>query len=389
MKVLWLCSWYPNKIQPFNGDFVKRHAEAVSLYADVHVLHVARDVKAVVTNDVHIEENVKGRLKETIIYYYSPSKRFRLLERALSGRKYFKLAKNFLKNLIRENGKPGIVHVYIGMKLGILGPWLKKKYNIPYIVTEQWTGLLQEAKENFSALPLYFQWQWKRLLKNAGERVAVSEYLAATLRKRFDSPTSIVIPNVVNTEIFYPGSPANPGSLNFIHISTLDSFKNPDLVLQGFARFIEKNPSARLTIFASRENWMIERCKELQIEKNVSFHSEVAQVELVSFIRQSDALLLYSSYETFGCVIIEANACGVPVIVSDIPVMRELVKDKVNGLLAAPGNPRALAETLQRFFTLKDSFDRKQIAEEAKNKYNYAKVGKEFFEVYEDQLKKG
>ncbi len=35
MKVLWLVSWYPSKLSPLSGDFVKRHAEAVSLYEDV------------------------------------------------------------------------------------------------------------------------------------------------------------------------------------------------------------------------------------------------------------------------------------------------------------------------------------------------------------------
>ena len=47
MKALWLVSWYPDKISPFNGDFIKRHAEAVSLYDDVHVIYVTKDEKEI------------------------------------------------------------------------------------------------------------------------------------------------------------------------------------------------------------------------------------------------------------------------------------------------------------------------------------------------------
>jgi hypothetical protein len=41
-KILWLASWFPNNNNPLVGDFIKRHAEAISLCQPVHVIHVER-----------------------------------------------------------------------------------------------------------------------------------------------------------------------------------------------------------------------------------------------------------------------------------------------------------------------------------------------------------
>ena len=37
LRVLWLCSWYPSEVEPFSGDFIQRHAEAVGDFADVRI----------------------------------------------------------------------------------------------------------------------------------------------------------------------------------------------------------------------------------------------------------------------------------------------------------------------------------------------------------------
>jgi hypothetical protein len=70
MKLLWLASWYPNTLAPLSGDFLKRHAEAVSIYEDVHVIYVMRDPYGEITKDICINEISEQRLKETIVYYY-------------------------------------------------------------------------------------------------------------------------------------------------------------------------------------------------------------------------------------------------------------------------------------------------------------------------------
>ena len=46
-SILWLASWYPNELAPFDGDFIQRHAQSVSILHMVEVLHVINDEKEI------------------------------------------------------------------------------------------------------------------------------------------------------------------------------------------------------------------------------------------------------------------------------------------------------------------------------------------------------
>ena len=66
-NILFLSSWYPTRLLPFNGDFVKRHAKSISLYSNVICLHVVRDRK--MKNKFEINESQDQNLHEIIIYF--------------------------------------------------------------------------------------------------------------------------------------------------------------------------------------------------------------------------------------------------------------------------------------------------------------------------------
>ena len=55
--------------------------------------------------------------------------------------------------------------------------------------------------------------------------------------------------------------------------------------------------------------------------------------------------------ESFGIVLVEGMAAGLPVVATDIPGYREVVRDDVEGLLVPPGDPAALADALRRVLT--------------------------------------
>ena len=70
MKVLWLVSWYPNRLDAFTGDFIQRQAQAVSQYCEVEVVFVKKDI-GLRPNTMAVEKNKTGTLTEHIIYYNS------------------------------------------------------------------------------------------------------------------------------------------------------------------------------------------------------------------------------------------------------------------------------------------------------------------------------
>lgn len=371
---------------PFNGDFIKRHAEAVSLYDDISVIHIVRDVKRIITKDVFTEESGKNGLAEKIIYYYTPSFRFSLIDKYWSEIKYRKLYKQAVIDHIKKSGVPDLAHVHVGMKGGMIARWLKKKKAVPYVISEHWSGFLPEADEKINDQPFYIRLLWKKVIAGATAISAVSEYLANAVQKHFGFKKISVIPNVVDGSVFYPAV-AMSNDIRFIHISGLEELKNPTAIIEAFAIVIRTFPSAVLDIFGPGEKRLKDFAVELQAEKNIHFHSEISQSQLAEFVRQSLALVLYSSYETFGCVIIEANACGIPVVVSDIPVFHETVTEGINGIFVKPNDPGALAERMIEMIKTRSSFNCNTIAA-VSSKYSYEKVGKQFSDWYHEVLSK-
>ncbi|HEX7847270.1 MAG TPA: glycosyltransferase, partial [Chitinophagaceae bacterium] len=371
---------------PYNGDFIKRHAEAAGLYDEVQVIYVGRDTEGRFTKDVLAEEFVQGQLTEKIIYYYSPKRAITLFDKIASERKYRRIYKQAVQDYINKNGKPAIVHVHVGMKAGVIALWIKRNFAVPYVVSEHWSGFLEEAKERFNDLSVYLKQQWKRVLRNASGSAVVSKYLADSIQKIFPWINPVIIPNVVNTAVFYP-QPNVSDHQQFIHISGLDDLKNPKEMLQAFKIVSEKYPGIRLEIVGSRRREIVEFARDLGLSDKVSFHDEVPQPVLARHINQSLALILYSSYETFGCVVIEANACAVPVIVSDIPVFHETVKGSFNGVFAKPHDPSALAEKMMELIKNRSSFDSHAISTMTGSTYDYQTVGKLFSDWYKAILK--
>lgn len=379
--ILWLASAWPNRLSPFNGDFVQRHAQAASAFVPIHVITVVRDVQGMVTRSVHKEVKHRGDLTETVIYYYCPDRFGTVIGKIRSAILYRKYLREAVREHMEQQGLPRCVHVHWGMKAGMEAMRIKRKWGVPYFVTEHWTGFLPEAADNFSQLPPVIRNTWKRILYGSAGCIAVSETLAAALRKRFPGLPVSVIPNVVDTSVFYPRK-ASVVPHRFIHISGMDDFKDPASLFKAFRAVLNTVPDAELHIYGTASPQMKELADRTGITPAVSFHAEVPQPELADAMVTAAALILYSRYETFGCVIIEANACGVPVIVSDLPVFRESVEQGVNGLLAAPGDPAALAAAMLQMIRERERFNTQVIAQRTIQAYAYPVVGEQLATLY-------
>ena len=72
IKVLFISSWFPNRIKPTLGNFVEKHAESVSSFVDVAILHVCFD-NNIRTKKAEIIESIEKNITRTIIYVKPPS----------------------------------------------------------------------------------------------------------------------------------------------------------------------------------------------------------------------------------------------------------------------------------------------------------------------------
>ncbi len=383
-RILWLASWYPNELALQEGDFIQRHARAVSRFLDVDVFYIVRDAEGKITRNVKHDIIREGRLTQHIIYYYSSKLPIGTADRLFSYLKYQRLFKSHIKQYISEYGQPSLVHVHVGMKAGMIAEWIRSTYDVPYVISEHWSGFLPESTERFEHLPSYLRQTWKNILDNAAGVSTVSAHLKQQMQKlhpRMAEP--VVIPNVVDTNLFYLADNASGMIPHFVHVSDLGDHKNPTTIIEAFSILQQKNIAFMLDVFGRHNEKIQSLVEKGGLNESIHFHGEIPQPSLAEYVRNADALILFSSFETFGCVVIEAGASGVPVIVSDIPSMRELVKPEHNGIIVASQSAAALAESIEWFLQHRKVFNRATIAEEASNKYSYDAVGKMFVDWYQ------
>lgn len=384
-KILWLASWYPNKLEPLSGDFIERHAIAASLLNDITVIHVVKDHLNKTTGSSNIiksHDPSYPTLNVVTCYYKSHD----ILGSLFSLLKYLLHQKKLINEYIRVNGKPDLINVHISFKAALGALYCKWRYGIRYIVSEQWTIFCPEAKPSFNDQPLVARWLIRMIYKNADSTTAVSTYLAQSLSDKFKITLPVRIPNVVDTDLFHPQK-AKHDVFTFIHISVLNFQKNPDDIIDAIALLRDRTSRPfRLIIYGPFIQQLEDRISNLSLTGCISYRGEVTQDQLAAEVRKCQSLLLYSRFETFGCVVIEGMAAGLPVIASDIPVMRELVKDNVTGVFVPPENPEALAQKMLWMIDNYHRFDSNALNESAKENYSFRRISAAFDQLYKDFL---
>jgi glycosyltransferase involved in cell wall biosynthesis len=385
-KILWLASWYPNMLSPFDGDFIQRHARAVALFQKLTVIYIKKDEKGIETKDLKIVSSSENNLTEIIVFYYVAATKFRFLNRIISAIKYRKIYQKILKKYISENGKPDLVHVHVALKAGVQALWLKKKFNVPFIVSEHWSGYLSEARNGVNNLPIVQKKTLHTILIEAKKIIVVSGVLGKAIKSRFEINDYTIVPNVVDTNFFFHRETVENNPVQFIHISSLGYEKNIPAIIEAFNLIRKKGYEFHVLIFGPLNSGLSHLVKKYDLNEFIECKSEVPQAQLGSYIRASDALILYSRYETFGCVVIEANACGVPAILSDLSVFKEYVTENENGIFVKPNDPAELAVKIEKFITNKYHFNRKAIAEKASQRFSYNVIGLQLVTIYENLL---
>jgi glycosyltransferase involved in cell wall biosynthesis len=160
-----------------------------------------------------------------------------------------------------------------------------------------------------------------------------------------------IIPFGIDIRKFVPSTKEKGSVFLFVgRLSRTHYFKGVELLLRAFKSVVEKNAAVELLIVGDgdeRKNY--ERvCEKLKLTKNVHFLGAVSDEELPQIYARATTFVLPSTdtSETFGLVLLEAMACGVPVIASRLPGVDSVVADGFSGRLIEPGNEKELVQTM-------------------------------------------
>ncbi|WP_431796726.1 glycosyltransferase family 4 protein [Cupriavidus metallidurans] len=147
----------------------------------------------------------------------------------------------------------------------------------------------------------------------------------------------------------FPGVPAQRGSRVVLAVGRLVHAKGFDQLLEAWALIAAYHPEWRLVIVGEGEerNGLEARRLALGLDQSVSLPG--AGAHIATYYQNADIFCLSSRYEGFGLVLLEAMAFGLPVVSTDCETgPKEIIRDGLNGLLVATGNPQALANALSR-----------------------------------------
>ncbi|MBF7685622.1 glycosyltransferase family 4 protein [Acinetobacter sp. B10A] len=134
--------------------------------------------------------------------------------------------------------------------------------------------------------------------------------------------------------------------------------KNEDKALRAFAT-ANINQNIHILFSGSASDQLIATAQELDIESKVKFLGKLNEEDLASAYKGALCLLFPSLYEGFGLPVIEAVACGTPVITSNSTSLKEISKG-LNIILIDPNNTEEISQKLEMFFKSPDTYRPKQ-----------------------------
>ena len=241
--------------------------------------------------------------------------------------------------------------------------------------------------------PSYWVGKWfaGRLARKLDGRIAVSGAARHFINRYFPGEYEI-IPNGVDLDRFADAEPfeeLRDGTLNILFVGRFEERKGLIHLLKAYHRLRKRHVDARLLVIGSGPKLReYRRYVGLRQIRDVEFLGRVSDDAKARYFASADIFCSPATgQESFGIVLLEAMAAGIPIVASDIHGYKNVVQRGVQGLLVEPRNPRALAAAL---YTLaSDTELRHRMGEAGRAKapdYSWDRVSDRVIDFYRDAL---
>ena len=280
MKVLFLTPWYPSEKDAMSGLFVQKHVEAVRAQGvDVRVI---------------FSQTIPDTWRQW-------------------------------KALQREGWKPDLVQLNVIQKQGLLA----KTIGVPYIIVEHWSGYLPENGQ-FRRMSRFKRDLYRHIANNAERILTVSEPLQKAMQAcGIENEHWGTIDNVVDDFFFEPRVKSQDSRLKtLLHVSCFDErAKNVKGLLRAAKMLSEKRQDWRLKLIGTGVDYQEVRAyaDTLDIPEGcLEWTGELTPQQVADEMHRADALVLSSRYETYGVVLAEAAAAGLPILSTPVGIAEEV-----------------------------------------------------------------
>lgn len=282
-----------------------------------------------------------------------------------------------------------IIHVQWPIPNGLGAIFLKKIYGIPYVNT-----IHGEEVHLSKRYHMLFALRW--LVNNSSKTITNSNATRKFCLEAGLDPDKIdVIPFGVDTDFFRPiDVDKDENIFQILSVGYLIERKGFEYLIRAMPHVLKKHGNARLKILGSGplESKLKMFIKQLDLEEELKIIKNVSDEELLITYNSADLFVLPSivdsqgNTEGLGVVLLEAMACGIPVIGSDVGGIPDIIKDGVTGLLVAEKNVFEISSSINKIIL--DDDQREQIRKKGllrvKEQFNWEIIAEIYENIYRD-----
>lgn len=281
---------------------------------------------------------------------------------------------------VKRHGKPDVIHAHNVFYAGFVAHHVSAQYSIPYVLTEHSSAYAR------GVFPPALTSRAKPVCEAARNLSCVSYSFQAILRQQlgfsFDVLHNIVDAAFFDTQLKH----AEDGEFTFLNVASLDENKNQALGLRAFASALKgRRASFRIAGAGPLSRPLESLATELGVEKQVVFLGQIPREAVREEMGKADCFVLPSNFETFGVVLIEAMACGLPLIATRSGGPEDIVTDK-NGILVGVGAEDELAAAMTHMHDRSGEFPRAEVREYARRNFGERAFVQKAISIYQKAL---
>lgn len=252
---------------------------------------------------------------------------------------YYKHRKH-VKRIVDEF-KPDVLHAHYASSYGMLG----RSTNFhPFIISAWGSDVFEFPKKNFLTSTI--------LRKNfyAADKILATGIALQKETQKYTKKEVGVIPFGIDAQLFHPIDKPKSEIITIGLIKAMEDIYGVDVLIDAFSLLYSENENLRLLLVGdgSKLKSYKLRILSLGLEKVVRFSGRKEVEELPLYFSFMDICVFPSRMESFGVAILEASACGKPVIGSNIGGIPEVIQDEKTGILLKSNGALALVDAIKR-----------------------------------------
>ena len=381
-KILLIPSWYPGEKDPISGIFIQEQAIALSKQYDVAVLIPGMAAWRNVIDQNASDRSFKKVQEGITVYCEYARPLIPHGPESVSYNTFRRAAQNGFRKIVKEWGKPDLIHAHVVLPAGWSALRLAKRNGIPIVMTEHSSPFSMHLGTELSRRLV------RETLTGVDQLIAISPALATQLLAFQPGLNIEVIGESVRTDFFQPREIAeqrNGSGKKFFVAARLAEQKGLDHLIKAVHLLAERGLNSFQLVIGGdgpdREK-LLQLTESLGVAERCRFIGALNREQVRENMQNSDVFVLSSLHETFGVVLGEAMACGKPVISTRCGGPEFVVNDET-GVLVDVAKPQALADAMADFILNRVSFDPRAVRNSVVNRFSPEVFVRNVSAVYE------